>query len=59
MPAWSRTSSSSQEPSRNDVDEFFRGGMWLNTAAAMGVEDLSAKCEWMRAEAAAAASDED
>ena len=40
------------------IDEFFRGGMWLNTAAAMGVEDLSAKCEWMRAEAAAAASDE-
>jgi AcrR family transcriptional regulator len=37
-----------------DVDEFFRGGMWLNTAAAMGVEDLSAKCEWMREEAAAA-----
>jgi hypothetical protein len=25
--------------------------MWLNVAAAMGVEDLSAGCEWMRAEA--------
>ncbi len=26
--------------------------MWLNVAAAMGVEDLSAACEWMRAEPA-------
>jgi hypothetical protein len=24
--------------------------MWLNVAAAMGVEDLSAGCEWVRAE---------
>ncbi len=32
------------------LDEFFRYGMWLNVAAAMGVEDLSAGCEWMRAE---------
>jgi hypothetical protein len=24
--------------------------MWLNVAAAMGVEDLSVGCEWMRAE---------
>ena len=32
------------------IDEFFRYGMWLNVAAAMGVEDLSADCEWMRAE---------
>jgi hypothetical protein len=24
--------------------------MWLNVAAAMGVADLSAGCEWMRAE---------
>jgi AcrR family transcriptional regulator len=30
------------------IDEFFRYGMWLNVAAAMGVEDLSAGCEWMR-----------
>jgi AcrR family transcriptional regulator len=29
------------------VDEFFRYGMWLNVAAAMGVEDLSVGCEWM------------
>jgi AcrR family transcriptional regulator len=32
------------------LDEFFRYGMWLNVAAAMGVEDLSAGCEWVRAE---------
>jgi AcrR family transcriptional regulator len=36
------------EPER--IDEFFRYGMWLNVAAAMGVEDLSAGCEWVRAE---------
>ena len=34
------------------IDEFFRYGMWLNVAAAMGVEDLSAGCEWVRAEQA-------
>lgn len=32
------------------IDEFVRYGMWLNVAAAMGVEDLSASCEWLRAE---------
>jgi AcrR family transcriptional regulator len=32
------------------IDEFFRYGMWLNVAAAMGVEDVSAGCEWIRAE---------
>jgi AcrR family transcriptional regulator len=32
------------------IDEFFRYGMWLNVAAAMGVEDLSARCDWVRAE---------
>ena len=32
------------------IDEFFRYGMWLNVAAAMGVEDMSAGCEWMRSE---------
>ncbi|PZS15026.1 MAG: TetR/AcrR family transcriptional regulator [Solirubrobacterales bacterium] len=37
------------------IDEFFRHGMWLNVAAAMGVEDLSAGCAWIRAEQAAAA----
>ncbi len=34
------------------IDDFFAYGMWLNVAAAMGVEDLSAGCEWIRAEAA-------
>ncbi len=29
------------------LDDFFRYGMWLNVAAAMGVEDLSAGCEWL------------
>ncbi len=32
------------------VDDFFRTGMWLNVAAAMGVENLSAGCAWMREE---------
>jgi AcrR family transcriptional regulator len=32
------------------IDEFFRRGMWLNVAAAMGVEELSAGCEWVRAQ---------
>jgi hypothetical protein len=32
------------------IDEFFRYGMWMNVAAAMGVEDLSAGCEWVRDE---------
>ena len=36
-----------------ELDDFFRHGMWLNVAAAMGVEDLSAGCAWMRAELAA------
>jgi AcrR family transcriptional regulator len=35
-----------------EIDDFFRYGMWLNVAAALGVEDLSAGCEWMRAEQA-------
>jgi AcrR family transcriptional regulator len=34
------------------IDDFFRYGMWLNVAAAMGVQDLSVGCEWMRAESA-------
>jgi len=38
------------EPER--IDEFIRYGMWLNVAAAMGVEDLSAGCEWVRDQAA-------
>ena len=39
---------SEAEPER--IDEFFRYGAWLNVAAAMGVEDLSAGCEWIRGE---------
>jgi AcrR family transcriptional regulator len=34
------------------IDDFFRYGMWLNVAAAMGVEDLSVGCDWIRAEQA-------
>lgn len=34
------------------LDEFVRNGMWLNVAAAMGVEDLSVGCEWVRAQVA-------
>ena len=40
---------SGEDPER--IDEFFRYGMWLNAAAAMGVEDLSAASEWVRGEA--------
>jgi AcrR family transcriptional regulator len=29
------------------LDDFFRYGMWLNVAAAMGLEDISAGCEWI------------
>jgi AcrR family transcriptional regulator len=32
------------------IDEFFRYGMSLNVAAAMEVEEVSAACEWVRAE---------
>jgi AcrR family transcriptional regulator len=33
------------------IDNFFRYGMWLNVTAAMGVNDLSVGCEWIRDEA--------
>jgi AcrR family transcriptional regulator len=33
------------------IDEFFRYGAWMNLAAALGVDDLSVGCEWMREEA--------
>ena len=36
------------EPER--IDEFFRYGMWMNVAAAMGVEERQMGCEWVRAE---------
>ena len=39
---------SGADPER--IDDFFRHGMSLNVAAAMGVEDLSVNCEWVRAE---------
>ncbi len=38
------------DASPEEIDDFFRYGMWLNVTAALGVEDLSAGCEWMRAE---------
>jgi AcrR family transcriptional regulator len=34
------------------LDDFFRHGMALNVAAALGVEDLSAGCAWVQAELA-------
>ncbi|HEX5853788.1 MAG TPA: helix-turn-helix domain-containing protein [Solirubrobacteraceae bacterium] len=42
---------SGAEPER--LDDFFRHGMALNVAAALGVEELSAGCAWVRAELAA------
>ena len=39
------------------IDDFFRYGMWLNVTAAMGVEDLSVGCEWIRSDDAEAAED--
>ncbi len=32
------------------IDDFFRHGMALNVAAALGVEDLSSGCAWVRSE---------
>jgi AcrR family transcriptional regulator len=32
------------------IDDFFRHGMALNVAAALGVEDLSSTCLWVRSE---------
>jgi AcrR family transcriptional regulator len=39
---------SSAEPER--LDDFFRHGMALNVAAALGVEDLSVGCDWVAEE---------
>ncbi len=36
------------------IDNFFRYGMWLNVAAAMGVPDLSVGGDWVRAQESAA-----
>ena len=32
------------------MDDFFRHGMALNVAAALGVEELSVQCPWVAAE---------
>ncbi len=45
---------SEAEPER--VDDFVRGGMALNVAAAMGVSELSAGCPWVREELAGRSS---
>jgi AcrR family transcriptional regulator len=39
---------SGADPER--IDDFFRYGMALNVAAALGVEDLSASCDWVSGE---------
>jgi AcrR family transcriptional regulator len=39
---------SGAEPER--LDDFFRSGMALNVAAALGVEELSVRCAWVQAE---------
>jgi AcrR family transcriptional regulator len=39
------------------IDEFFRKGMALNVAAALGVEDLSVNCSWVQAELEPAPAD--
>ena len=44
------TRAGQEQPAPERIDEFFRYGMWMNVAAALGVEDLSAGCEWVRAE---------
>jgi AcrR family transcriptional regulator len=41
---------SGAEPER--LDEFFKKGMWLNVAAAMGVDEFSAAGEWVDAQLA-------
>jgi AcrR family transcriptional regulator len=38
------------------IDDFFRAGMALHVAAALGVEDLSLNCPWVQAELGSAAS---
>jgi AcrR family transcriptional regulator len=35
---------------QEEIDDFLRYGMWLNVAAAMGVEDLSARSKWIESE---------
>ena len=38
-------------PDSERIDEFFRYGAWMNVAAALGVDDISLGCEWMREDA--------
>jgi hypothetical protein len=45
---------SEAEPER--LDDFFRHGMALNVAAAMGVAELSAGCSWVQDELAGRSS---
>jgi AcrR family transcriptional regulator len=37
---------------QEELDDFFRYGMWLNVTAAMGAADLSVGCEWISTEPA-------
>jgi len=39
-------------PDSERIDEFFRYGAWMNVAAALGVDDISLGCEWMREDSA-------
>ena len=51
-PSWWRSSASSRGAEPERLDDFFRHGMALNVAAAMGVAELSAGCSWVQAELA-------
>jgi AcrR family transcriptional regulator len=44
------------EAEPEDLDDFFRHGMALNVAAALGVAELSASCPWVQDELAGRAS---
>jgi AcrR family transcriptional regulator len=39
-------------PDSERIDDFFRYGAWMNVGAAMGVEDMSAGCDWIREDVA-------
>ncbi len=43
-------------PEPEAIDNFFRYGAWMNIGAAMGVEDMSAGCDWMREDAGASSA---
>ena len=47
---WSKVGERARSLSGADeerLDHFFRGGMWLNVIAALGVEDLSEESDWL------------